>query len=210
MTILSDRRTYPQGFATRGAVSSITFSTGNGDTSQPRAHQLAFYVQDDYKVSPRLTLNLGLRWDANINLLVDQTKNRTMLILEKLNNVRAQAITSHNLSRTTPGFKEFQPRLGFAWDPKGDGRTVIRGGYGVFYDQIFQNLTLFSTQQSNPTIYQTVLQLVNDSVGVGQLANFRFGVDPLPAQPANANNAHLEFGGFGRINDPGMTDPYVQ
>jgi hypothetical protein len=47
-------------------------------------------------------------------------------------------------------------------------------------------------------------------VGVGQLANFRFGVDPLPAPPANANNSDLEFGGFGRINDPGMTDPYVQ
>jgi hypothetical protein len=209
-TILSDHATYPQGFATRGAVSAINFSTGNGDTSQPRVHQLALYLQDDYKVSPRLTLNLGLRWDANINLLVDQTNNRTMKILEKLNNPRAQAITGSDLNRTTPGFKEFQPRLGFAWDPKGDGRTVIRGGYGIFYDQIFQNLTLFATQQTNPTIYQTVLALVNDSVGVGQLANFRFGVDPLPAPPANASNSDLEFGGFGRINDPGMTDPYVQ
>lgn len=209
-TILSDHATYPQGFATRGAVSEILFSTGNGDTSQPRIHQLAFYLQDDYKVSSRLTLNLGLRWDANINLVVDQTENRTMKILQKLNDPRAQAISSGDLNRTTPGFKEFQPRLGFAWDPKGDGRTVIRGGYGIFYDQIFQNLTLFSTQQTNPTIYQTVLDLVNSSVGQGDLANFRFGIDPLPAPPANANNADLEFGGFGRINDPGMTDPYVQ
>lgn len=210
LTILSDHATYPQGFATRGAVSAINFSTGNGDTSQPRVHQFASYIQDDYKISSRLTLNLGLRWDANFNLLVDQTNNRTMKILEKLNNPRAQAITGSDLNRTTPGFKEFQPRLGFAWDPKGDGRTVIRGGYGIFYDQIFQNLTLFATQQTNPTIYQTVLALVNDSVGVGQLANFRFGVDPLPAPPANASNADLEFGGFGRINDPRMTDPYVQ
>ena len=210
LTILNDHATYPQGFATRGAVKEIAFSTGNGDTSQPRVHQLAFYVQDDYKVSPRLTLNLGLRWDANINLVVDQTKNRTMKILEKLNNPRAQAITGSDLNRTTPGFKEFQPRLGFAWDPKGDGRMVIRGGYGIFYDQIFQNLTLFSTQQTNPTIYQTVLDLTNSAVGTGDLANFRFGVDPLPAPPANASNADLEFGGFGRINDPGMTDPYVQ
>jgi hypothetical protein len=210
LTILNDHATYPQGFATPGAVNEILFSTGNGDTSQPRVHQLAFYAQDDYKLSPRLTLNLGLRWDANINLVVDQTNNRTMKILEKLNDPRAQAITSADLARTTPSFKEFQPRLGFAWDPKGDGRMVIRGGYGIFYDQIFQNLTLFSTQQTNPTIYQTVLDLVNSAVGVGDLANFRFGVDPLPAPPANANNTDLEFGGFGRINDPGMTDPYVQ
>ncbi|MEK6299426.1 MAG: TonB-dependent receptor [Acidobacteriota bacterium] len=210
LTILNDHATYPQGFATRGAANEILFSTGNGDTSQPRVHQLAFYVQDDYKLSPRLTLNLGLRWDANINLVVDQTNNRTMKILERLNDPRAQAITSGDLTRTTPGYKEFQPRIGFAWDPKGDGRMVVRGGYGIFYDQIFQNLTLFSTQQTNPTIYQTVLDLVNSSVGVGDLANFRFGVDPLPAPPANANNTDLEFGGFGRINDPGMTDPYVQ
>jgi hypothetical protein len=212
LTILSDRSTYPQGFATRGAVQEITFSTGNGDTKQPRVHQLAFYAQDDFKVSPRLTLNLGLRWDANINLLVDQTNNRTIRILQRLNDERAQAIAGNQgaLRRTTPGYREFQPRIGFAYDPKGDGRMVIRGGYGIFYDQLFQNLTLFATQQTNPTIYQTVLDLVNSEVGVGDLANFRFGVDPLPAPSASASNTDLEFGGTGRINDPGMKDPYVQ
>lgn len=211
LTILNDRGTYPQGFATPGAVQEITFSTGNGDTTQPRIHQLAFYVQDDYKVSPRLTLNLGLRWDANIHMLTDQTENRTMKILRQLNDERAQAIAGDDdkLSRLTPSWKEFQPRLGFAYDPRGDGRMVIRGGYGIFYDQLFQNLTLFSTQQTNPTIYQTVLDRVNTAVGEGELANFRFGVDPLPA-PASVNNTDLEFGGFGRINDPDLRDPYVQ
>jgi len=203
---------YPQGFSTPGAVREITFSTGAGDTSQPPFHQLALYLQDDYKVTRRLTLNLGLRWDANIRLLVPQTNNRTMLILKQLNEPRAQAIAgdAERLARRTPSMKEFQPRVGFAYDLGGDGRTVIRGGYGIFYDQLFQNLTLFSTQQSNPTIYQTVLDLVNNSVGVGQLATFRFGVDPLPAPPAGANNTDLEFGGFGRINDPTLKDPYVQ
>ncbi|HYX41192.1 MAG TPA: hypothetical protein VE821_05825, partial [Pyrinomonadaceae bacterium] len=203
---------YPQGFATPGAVNEITFSTGAGDTSQSPFHQVALYLQDDYKVSRRLTLNLGLRWDANVRLLVPQTNNRTMQILRQLNEPRARAIAGDpdRLARTTPSWTEFQPRLGFAFDPKGDGRTVIRGGYGIFYDQLFQNLTLFSTQQSNPTIYQTVLDLVNNDVGVGQLATFRFGVDPLPAPPANFNTANLEVGGFGRINDPRLRDPYVQ
>jgi Carboxypeptidase regulatory-like domain/TonB dependent receptor len=209
---LADDRCYPQGFATPGAVNQITFSTGAGDTSQPPFHQLAFYVQDDYKVTPRLTLNLGLRWDANIKLLVDQTTNRTIQLLGQLNNGRAQAITGDAdlLKKTTSGYNEFQPRVGFAWDVKGTGDTVIRGGYGIFYDQVFQNLTLFSKQQGNPTIYQTVLDLnSNGRVATGQTATFRFGVDPLPV-PAVIDNTQLENGGFGRINDPNLQDPYVQ
>ncbi|HKP45481.1 MAG TPA: TonB-dependent receptor, partial [Pyrinomonadaceae bacterium] len=209
---LADDRCYPQGFATPGAVNEITFSTGAGDTSQPPFHQLALYFQDDFKVTPRLTLNLGVRWDANIKILVDQTNNRTMRLLRQLNNQRAQAIAgdAELLTRTTPSYKEFQPRVGFAWDVHGNGDTVVRGGYGIFYDQIFQNLTLFSKQQGNPTIYQTVLDLNSTgSVGTGQTAAFRFGVDPLPA-PAVIDNTQLEFGGFGRINDPRLQDPYVQ
>src|SRR5437588_279985 len=200
---------YPQGFSTPGAVSEISFNTGAGDTSQPPFHQLAFYFQDDYKVTPRLTLNLGLRWDANIKMLVDQTNNRTMQILKLLNNSRARAITGSDLSRTTGSWREFQPRLGFAWDPKGDGRSVVRGGYGIFYDQIFQNLTLFSKQQTNPTIYQTALDLSNTAVGVGQLATFVFG-SALPAPPASFSPTALTAGSFGRINDPTLKDPYVQ
>ncbi len=212
LTIRSNTARYPQGFGTPGAVREIAFSTGAGDTSQAPFHQLALYVQDDYKVTPRLTLNLGLRWDANIDLLVPQSNNRTIQILSKLNEPRAQAIAGDagRLNRRTPSYREFQPRVGFAYDLRGDGHTVIRGGYGIFYDQLFQNLTLFATQQTNPTIYQTVLDLVNDSVGVGQLATYRFGVDPLPTPPTGANNANLEVGGFGRINDPTLRDPYVQ
>ncbi|HEY3138917.1 MAG TPA: TonB-dependent receptor [Blastocatellia bacterium] len=208
LTIKNNHTLYPQAFATRGAVNEITLNNGSGDTTTPRLHQLAFYLQDDYKVTPRLTLNLGLRWDANIHELVNQTNNRTMLILKKLNNPRAQALTSADLSDTTPSLREFQPRLGFAYDPKGDGRMVVRGGYGIFYDQVFQNLTLFSQQQANPTIYQTVLDLVNSAVGVGDLANFRFGVDPLPT--GGGSNTDLEVGAVGRIIPPDMKDAYIQ
>jgi len=210
-TITSNRTRYPLGFATPGAAQTITFSDGIGNHDQ-KINQLALYVQDDWKVTPRFTLNLGLRWDANIGNLPDQTPNRTILLLKQLNHPLAQAITrdTEKLSRQTPGWTEFQPRFGFAYDPKGDGRMVIRGGYGIFYDQLFQNLTLFSLTQSNPELYQTALQLVNSAVGVGQLANFRFGVDPLPAPPAGFSFRELAFGGFGRINDPDATEPYVQ
>ena len=202
---------YPQGFATPGAVQNISFSDGEG-THDQKIHQLAFYAQDDWKVTRKLTLNLGLRWDSNIGNLPDQTDNRTIRVLKLLNDPLARAITSDDekLSRTTPSFTEFQPRIGFAYDPWGNGKTVVRGGYGIFYDQLFQNLTLFSLTQSNPVLYQTALSLTNSAVGVGQLGTFRFGVDPLPAPPAGFSFTDLAFGGFGRINDPDAREPYVQ
>ncbi|MCA1577776.1 MAG: TonB-dependent receptor [Acidobacteria bacterium] len=202
---------YPQGFATPGAVQNISFSDGEG-THDQTIHQLAFYVQDDYKVSRNLTLNLGLRWDANIGNLPDQTNNRTIQILQRLNHPLARAITGdpEKLSRTTPSWTEFQPRVGFAWDPNGAGQTVIRGGYGIFYDQLFQNLTLFSLTQTNPVLYQTILSLTNTDVGLGQLGTFRLGVDPLPTPPPGFSIADLAVGGFGRINDPDASEPYVQ
>src|SRR5207249_8449125 len=102
--------------------------------------------------------------------------------------------------------RELQPSFCFADDPKSDGNTVIRGGYGIFFDQVFQNLTLFSKQQSNATIYQTVLDLNNTSVGNGQLATFVFGTTALPSV-ASANNTNLAIGLTGRINDPTMKEP---
>ncbi len=202
---------YPQGFATPGAVRQITFSDGEA-THDQQLDQLAFYFQDDWRITPRLTFNLGLRWDANIGNLIDQTNNRTIQILSQLNDPLARAITGdpEKLSRTTPSWTEFQPRVGFAYDPTGSGRTVIRGGYGIFYDQLFQNLTLFSLSQTTPELFQTILSLSNTSVGVGQLAGFRFGIDPPPPLPANFSISELSVGGFGRINDPDASEPYVQ
>jgi carboxypeptidase family protein/TonB-dependent receptor-like protein len=201
---------YPQGFQTPGAVQRVSYYTGSALHDQT-FHQLAFYAQDDWRISPKLTLNLGVRWDANIGLLPDQTSNRTIALLKQLDDPRARAITSDadKLARTTPSWKEYQPRLGFAYDVTGDASLVVRGGYGLFFDQLFQNLTLFSMTQSGPEFYAEVMRLTNNSVGVGQLPNFRYGVDPLPAPPT-VNFAELPVGTFGRINDPDASDPYVQ
>jgi len=208
-TIANNRARYPQGFATPGAVRLIDYFAGEA-THDQNFHQIALYAQDDWRLSNKLTLNLGLRWDANVGLLTDQTNNRTIALLKQLDDSRARAITQDpdRLSRTTPSWKEFQPRLGFAYDPTGDGTSVVRGGYGLFFDQIFQNLTIFSLSQSGPEIYSQILNLTNSDVGVGQAANFRFGVDPLPAPPP-FNFSQLPRGAFGRINDPDMSDPYV-
>ena len=207
--ITTNAARYPQGFATPGALRLLNYFAGEA-THDQTFHQLAFYAQDDWRVGKRLTLNLGLRWDANIGLLPDQTNNRTIQLLQQLDDPRAREITGDpdKLSRTTPSWKEYQPRLGFAYDIKGDGSFVTRGGYGLFYDQIFQNLTIFSMTQSGPEFYSQIIGLTNTNVGVGQMPTFRYGVDPLPPPPA-FTFAALPPGSFGRINDPNAEDPYV-
>jgi hypothetical protein len=210
LTIRTNTANYPAAFATPGAVRQIEYAAGLASHDQ-NFHQVAFYGQDDWRVASRLTLNLGLRWDANIGNLPDQTTNRTLAILRQVNDPLAQRLTGDpdKLARRTPSWKEFQPRLGFAYDTTGDARLVVRGGYGIFYDQLFQNLTLFSHSQSGPEIFSTLINLTNSRVGVGQLAGFRYGVDPLPAPPT-PNYAVLPAGSFGRINDPDAKEPYVQ
>lgn len=196
------------GFNRPGLVTTIAYSDGAASHLQ-QIDQLAFYYQDDWKITPRFTLNLGLRWDANFGNLPRQDQNRTMLILKDVNHPLANALTDDQdkLRRTTPSFTEFQPRIGFAWDPKGEGKTVIRGGYGIYYDQLFQNLTLFSQTQSEPQIFQTAINITGADPF---LATYIYGVTPLPQPPANFNFSNLVQGSFGRINDPNAEEPYVQ
>jgi len=196
----------PNGYATPGLLQALTYSDGASSHAQT-IDQLAFYFQDDWKIRSNFTLNLGLRWDANIGNLPAQNNNRTILLLAQLNHPLARALTqdSEKLRKTTPSWKEFQPRIGFAWDPWKQNKTVIRGGYGIFYDQIFQNLSLFSQTQSEPQIFQTAINLQG-----AELAAFRYGTDPLPQLPAGFNFGNLVTGAVGRINDPDATEPYVQ
>ena len=224
---------YPNGFQTAGAVREIDFSGGNGTFSQ-QPDLLALYFQDDFKVTSRLTLNLGVRWDANIHFLPQQLgsslsdTNRALGVLRRLLAANPSAPAAQDglararqlagdagaLRRTTTSWKEFQPRVGFAWDPTGSGKQVIRGGYGIAYDQVFQNLTLFSQQQGHPNIYQTLLQRVStkgprDAGGpAGQLATFHFQTDALPA--ATPIGDDIALGGLGFIVDPSMRDSYAQ
>ncbi len=93
-----------------------------------------FFIQDDWRVSPRLTLNLGLRYEyqrnpnaINVNPLLPQTANK----VDDKNN--------------------FGPRIGFAYDVTGDGKTSVRGGWGLYYGRVI-----------NSTVYNA---LINTGVG---------------------------------------------
>lgn len=209
------------GFNRPDLLQTLQYSDGASSHLQT-IDQLAFYFQDDWKITPRFTLNLGLRWDANIGNLPAQDKNRTMIILSQLNHPLARALTQDQdkLRRRTPSWNEYQPRFGFAWDPWGDTKTVIRGGYGIFYDQLFQNLTLFSDVQSQPFIFQPS---VNLSRPCGPTVDpclpqtyalynviYNGSTTGLPQPPPGFTYNNLAVGTVGRINDPDATEPYIQ
>jgi hypothetical protein len=236
----SSGASYPNGISTPGAVQELLFSGGSGSTAQPPWHSLGLYWQDSYKVTPRFTVNAGLRWDGNIGLLRPMlgnsltTSNRTIWWLNQTAMAVGSTLASDpgvkqieqivhsksDLNRTTADLKEFQPRFGFAWDVSGNSKNVIRGGYGISRDQIFQNITLFSIQQTQPTIYQTLFDYVGGAApGLGcgatapfDICNFRFGIDSFPAPVASAgtNPADITPGAVGRIVNPKITDPWSQ
>ena len=84
------------------------------------------YVQDDFRVLPNLTLNLGVRYD--VSTVIKEVNGK----LGNLRNLTDPTVTIGNPYYDNPTFKNFAPRIGFAWDPFKDGKTAIRGGVGMF------------------------------------------------------------------------------
>ena len=208
--ILADPVTYPQGFATPGLVGSMSYS--NGDPYfLVKTKQLGFYGQDDWKVTPRLTLNLGVRWDRDYNALgqSDITKSRTYQALVAINNPISNPYISHLPHDDT---KDFSPRVGFAYDLTGAGKHVLRGGFGLYYGNSFQNIPLFMEQQANPTIFQTVLSLSSPTDTVpcgGSLGSFSYTPAAVSAVEAclPGPQTQLSDGSVGRIIDPNYRNP---
>ena len=102
------------------------------------------YAQDEWRITSRFTLNYGLRYER-VNPITE-IRNRLNGFVPGVQSVVYPNAPTGVLFPGDPGMgsgiaqsdSAFMPRLGFAWDPKGDGKLAIRSSYGVFYDQ-FQN-----------------------------------------------------------------------
>lgn len=141
---------------------------------------LGLFWQDSWRVSPHVTLNYGVRYDVEFP---PQFKPPTALAQAGYNSLGLQKGIQTDSNN-------FQPRVGVAWDPKGDGKTVVRGSYGMFYD--------------HPLLGLYFLGDASDGSTSGQLA-FGPGSCSGAGQPTNINSVSI-FQGL-PINVPSALNP---
>jgi Carboxypeptidase regulatory-like domain/TonB dependent receptor len=132
-------------FTYRGDISwdfpaESVYGSGDPDLSATN-YQFGIFAQDDWRVGNRLTLNLGLRWDYESDML-----NNEHVTPE---NARQAAAPFVDLARYTtdgddrpPFYGALAPRIGFSYDVTGQGRTIAFGGWGRYYDRVLYNTGL--------------------------------------------------------------------
>ena len=110
-------------------------ATESGALSDFWQHELSFYVQDNWKIHPRVTLNLGLRWDGVWNPKSDFGLPPTMLPVGRPHiSGSSVSVDLAPASANVPNdFNNWAPRVGVAWDVTGKVKTIVRGGTGLYY-----------------------------------------------------------------------------
>jgi hypothetical protein len=157
----------------------------------------AFFVQDEYRVTPRVTANLGLRWDIDVPPV--ESSNLTGTFVP---GVQSTVIPTAPLGLLYPGDKgvprgivdlrwhHISPRVGFAWDPFGDGKTAVRAAAGIFYGSVSGNEWNQPANAQPFAIRQTFNSITSLTNVYGNKASFPNG-DPFPYTYSPSNPRFL-------------------
>lgn len=176
-----------------------------------RYEQLEGFVQDDIKVSPRLTLNLGLRWFL-IPHTYDKLNQLSNFVPADYNSALAPTLDSsgnivpgsgdlmngliiagtNGLPRglTQTYYNNWAPRLGFSWDPFGAGTTVVRGGYSVGYYRV-QGNDIYNISGNPP--FSTTVTVSNPQQTSATFFDNPAGGAAAPLAPPNLNTLSLQY-----------------
>jgi len=129
-----------------GTTNSFTLGNSNGFSTKFTEPDAALYFQDDYKIKPDLTLNLGVRWEffgQAVNLLHNETVSRESNPATAFWD-QSLPLSIRTVAATPDHWKQYQPRFGFAYNPAYDKKLVVRGGFSVNFDPAFYNMFLNS------------------------------------------------------------------
>jgi hypothetical protein len=124
-------------------------------------YPLGLYWQDSWRIRRNFTLNYGLRYDVEIPPKFKAPTGLAAFGYQYLNLQKGIQTDKNN----------FQPRIGFAWDPKGDGKTVIRSSYGIFYDHPLLGLYFLGDASDGSTSGQLAFAGTSTCGGAGNPGN---------------------------------------
>jgi hypothetical protein len=177
-------------FVPTGANGALR-GAGSGSVAE-NYNAFYWFVQDDWKITPRLTLNLGLRYEYSG---VPRDEN-----LQAINAISDDPALGLFFRAPKPDTNNFAPRFGFAWDPRGNGKWAVRGGAGLAYDVVPNNFALNSLppqlqSEQNPGL-TCALAGAPQWCATFDAAN--------PTNPT-AGQGFLQFGGLLQVNVPPLT-----
>jgi outer membrane receptor protein involved in Fe transport len=193
-----------------GPLSSVTLNGGSAQANTPMK-QYATYVQDDWRWNDKLTFNLGLRYDLVTGMAIDQTKNPNFRILD--------AAGKAGVLKGIAGFEDFgkspaedknnvQPRVGLAYDLNGDGRNVVRAGWGRYYDFGYTNANILFAAVNATGIGAGQIFAVNNSNGIRNPDGTFFKVTDPISNIAGLNEAGGALPLNSHIASPRIKQPY--